>query len=100
MSGGKRNITEFLPDTTLFMIKNLVLRNNEIKIYSAINQLYRIIHMFDLGQTLPKYLRTFLHKNAVLMIGLTDQSYHSICHFMVRIFIPTVMVNYHTYSAV
>ena len=46
--------------------------------------------MFDLNRTLLKYLRTFLQKNAVLMIGLTDQSDYSICHFMVIIFIHTV----------
>ena len=54
------------------------------------NQLYRIIHTFDLRQTLPKHLRTFLPKNAVLTIGLTDQSDYSICHLLVRIFIRTV----------
>ena len=35
--------------------------------------------MFDLPQTLPKYLGTFLHENAVMTIGLTDQSDYSIC---------------------
>ena len=34
--------------------------------------------MFDLCQTLQKYLRTFLNKNAFLKIGLTDQSGNSI----------------------
>ena len=46
--------------------------------------------MFDLRQTLSKYHGTFLHENAVQMIVLTDQSYYSICHFMVTIFIFTV----------
>ena len=32
----------------------------------------------------------FLHKNAVLMIGLTEQSYYSICHLLVRLLIRTV----------
>ena len=31
-----------------------------------------------------------MNENAVLMIGLTDQPYYSICHFMVRLFIHTV----------
>ena len=48
--------------------------------------------MFDLRRTLPKYLRTFLHENAVLVIGLTDQPDYSICHFMVIIFIHTVLL--------
>ena len=77
-----------------FTIKKLALRTNEIKICSTINQSYRIIHMFDLRRTLPlKYLRTFLHENAVLTIGLTDQSDYSICHFMVRLFIRTLVSN-------
>ena len=46
--------------------------------------------MLDLRRILPKYFRKNLHENAVLTIGLTDQSYYSICHFMVRIFIHTV----------
>ena len=32
--------------------------------------------MLNLRQTLQKYLRTVWHKNAVLMIGPTDQSYY------------------------
>ena len=43
----KWKISEFFPDTKKCMIKKLVLRTNEIKIYSAINQSYRIIHIFD-----------------------------------------------------
>ena len=66
-----------------------MLRTHEIQIYSAINQSYFIIHMFDLRQTLEKYLRTFFHKNAVMMIGLMDQSDYSIYQFMVIIFIRT-----------
>ena len=46
--------------------------------------------MFDLCWTLPKYHRTFLHENAVLMVGLTEKSYYSICHFLVRLYILTV----------
>ena len=48
------------------------------------------MHMFDLRQTLPKYLGTFLHENSVLIIGLTDQSGYSVCHLLVRLFINTV----------
>ena len=33
-----------------------------------------------------------MHKNAVLVIGLTDQSDYSICHFMVRLFIPALLI--------
>ena len=33
--------------------------------------------MFYLRRTLPNYLRTFLHENTVLAIGLTDQSDYS-----------------------
>ena len=73
-----------------FTIWKLALRNNEIKRYRAINQSNCIIHTFDLCWTLPKYLRTFLHENVVLMIGLTDKSDYSICHFMVKLFICTV----------
>ena len=73
VSEEKWKITKFFPDTTVFMIKKPALRTNEIKRYSAINQLYRIIHTFDSRRTLKKYLRTFLHENAVLVIGLTDQ---------------------------
>ena len=46
--------------------------------------------MFDLRRILPKYLRTFLHENAALTIGITDQSDYSICYFMVRLLIHTV----------
>ena len=55
------------------------MQTNQIKIQIDINQTYFIIHTFDLRRTLPKYLRTFLHGNAVLTIGLTDQSDYSIC---------------------
>ena len=48
--------------------------------------------MFDLCRTLPKYLRTFLHKNEVLMIGLTDQSDYSICLLNVQTFQPVSSV--------
>ena len=84
------DITELFPDTTFFTIRKLVLRTNEIKRWRDINQYNSSIHTFDLRWTLPKYLRTFLHKNAVLMIGLTDQSDYSIFHLLVRIFIRTV----------
>ena len=73
-----------------FRIIKLALRTNEIKRYRAINQSNLIIYTFDLRWTLLKYLRTFFHGNVVLMIGLTDQSDHSIFHFMVRFFICTV----------
>ena len=46
--------------------------------------------MFDLHQILPKYLWTSLYENSFLMIGITDQSDYSICHFVVRLFIHTV----------
>ena len=59
--------------------------SNEIKRYSAINRSYCIIHTFEFHQTLLKYLRTFLYENAVMMVGLTDQSDYSICHFVVRL---------------
>ena len=49
--------------------------------------------MFELRQTLPKYLRTFLHENSVMIIGLADQSDYSKCHFMVRFFILKVADN-------
>ena len=55
------------------------MRTNGIKIWSTINQSNCIIRTFDLRRTLPKYLRTFLHENAVLTIGLTDQLGYSIC---------------------
>ena len=81
--------------TPLFStIKKLALQTNEIKRQSAINQSYHIIHTFDLRQTLPKYFRTFLHKNSFLTIGLTDQSDYSIFHLLVRLFIHTVNANY------
>ena len=56
-----------------FTIRKLALRTNEIKIQRGNKQSNCIIHTFDLSQALPKYLRTFLQKNTVLMIGLTDQ---------------------------
>ena len=52
------------------------------------NQSYCIIRTFDIRRTLPKYLRTFLHENAVLMIGLTDQSGYSICLLYGQTFHP------------
>ena len=67
-----------------------MLQTNEIKRYSAIDQSYCIVRTFDLRQTLPKYIITFWHKNAVLTIGLMDQSDYSIYHLLVRIFIPIV----------
>ena len=70
------------------MIKKLAIRTNGIKIYSAINQSYCIIRTFDLCRTLPKYLRTFLHENALLTIGLTDQSVYSICLLYGQLFDP------------
>ena len=75
-----------------FTIKKLAMRTNGINIYSTINQSYCIICTFDLRRTLPKYIRTFLHKNAVLTIGLTDQSGYSICLLYGKTF--------HTYSMV
>ena len=73
-----RSVNSFL--TPLFcMIKKLAMRTNGIKIKSSINQSYCIIGTFYLRGTLPKYLKTFLHKNAVLTIGLTDQSGYSTC---------------------
>ena len=84
------DIAEFFPEITVFTIRKLALRTNEIKRYIYINHLNRIIHTFDLRQTLPKYIRTFYDENAVMMIGLTDQSDYSICHFKVRVFICTV----------
>ena len=85
-------LTSLSPSLTplFFTLRKIVLQNNDIKRYRAINQSNRIMHTFDLLQTLPKYLRTFLNENAVLMIGLTDQSDYSIYHFMVRLFIRTV----------
>ena len=62
----------------IFTIKKLAMRTNGGK-KSTINQYYCIIRTFDLCQTLAKYLRTFLHENAALTIGLTDQSGYSIC---------------------
>ena len=86
----KRKTNEVFSDIIFFMIKKIALRTNEINRYSAIEQSYCILHKFDVHRTLPKYLRIFLHENAVLMIGLTYQSYYSICHFMVRRFTLTV----------
>ena len=57
------------------------------------NQSNCIIHTFDLRRTLTKYLRTFLHENAFLVIGLTEHSDYSLCHFMVGIFNRTVPSN-------
>ena len=65
-----------------------MLQTNEIKRKSAINQSYRIIHTFFLRRTLPKYPRMFLHENAVLTIGLTDQSDYSICILIGQNFHP------------
>ena len=87
VSEEKRKINKFFPDITVLYDLKLALQTNEINRLNAINQSYRIIYTFDLRQTLPKYLRTFLHKNEVLMVGLTDQSYYSICHIMVRLLI-------------
>ena len=70
----RRKISEFFPDKIFFMIEKLAMQTNGIKIYSTINQSYFIIRTFDLRRTLPKYLRTFLYKNAVVTIGLADQS--------------------------
>ena len=39
-----------------------------------------------------QYILDIFHENAGLMIGLTDQSDYSICHFMVRLFILTAPV--------
>ena len=69
------------------------MRTNGIKIQSTINQSYCIIRTFDLRRTLPKYLRTLLHKNSVLTIGITDQSGTVYAYFMFRIFIHTVHKN-------
>ena len=77
-----------------YTIIKLALRTNGIKIWRAINQSNRIMHMFDLSWTLPKYLRTFWHENEFLIIGLRDQSDYSICHFMVRIFIRSVQLGW------
>ena len=73
----KRKITELFPDTTVYYYSKIALKTNGIKKYKAINQSYHIIHTVDLRQTLPKYIITFFHENAVLMIGITDQSDYS-----------------------
>ena len=39
-------------------------------------------------------LEHFCTKNAVMIMSLTDQSYYSVCHLLVRIFILTVPVKY------
>ena len=48
--------------------------------------------MFELRRTLPKYLRKNLHENAVQTIGLTDQSYYSICLINGQTFHPYSMI--------
>ena len=53
--------------------------------------------MFDLRRTLPKYLRTFLHENAVLRIGPTDQSGYCICLLYGQTFHPCSMVEMDSY---
>ena len=58
----KHNITDLLPDTTVFTIRKLVLRGNRVKRWRDIKQSNCIIHMFDLRKTLPKYLRTLLNE--------------------------------------
>ena len=68
-----------------FSIKKTALRTNDIKIWRAINQSYRIIQTFNVRWT----WKNFSHKNAVLMMRLTDQSYIT-CHVLVRLFILTV----------
>ena len=51
------------PLTQLFFtIIKPALRVNKVKRNRAINQSNRIIHMFDLRKTLPKYLRTVLNE--------------------------------------
>ena len=42
----------------------------------------------DSRQTLTKYLRTFLHENTVLTIGLTDQSDYSLYLIIGETFYP------------
>ena len=57
------------PVTQLFFtIIKLALRGNGVKIQRPINQSNHNIHKFDLRQTLPKYLRTFLNKFEFLMV--------------------------------
>ena len=56
------DVVFFLQTQLFFTIRKLALRGNKVKRYRAINQSNRIIHMFDLGQTLPKYLRTILNE--------------------------------------
>ena len=75
------------------IIKKLALRTNGIKSWSTINQSYHIIHRFDLHRALPKYIITFLNKNEGLMIGLTEKWDYSILHFMVTVFIRTVVLS-------
>ena len=49
--------------TQLFFTNiKLALQVNKVKIWRAVNQSNRIIHTFDLRQTLPKYLRTILNE--------------------------------------
>ena len=61
-----------------------------------------MIRTFVLLRTLPKYLTTFLHENAVLTIGLTDQSGYSICLLYGQTFYPysTVEKKLHHYRAI
>ena len=40
---------------------------------------YWTVPLYDVRRTWQKYLRIVLHENAVLTIGLTDQSDYSIC---------------------
>ena len=44
--------------------------------------------------TYQNILENILHKNYVLIIGLTDQLYYSICHFIIRLFTHTVYTSF------
>ena len=70
----------------VFLLKKKVICRKE-----RVNQSYCIIRTFDFCRTLLKYLRTFLHENAVLTIGLTDQSGYSICLLYGQSFHPYSM---------
>ena len=55
--------------------------------------------MLDLCRILQKYLRTFLQKNALLTIGLKDQSGYSICLLYGQGFHPYNTLLFELYSS-
>ena len=88
----KNGISLSFPDKTVIFVKNPCCKLMRYKYRELLTN--HILIYRRLKYVKPeKYLRTFGYKNAVMMMGPTEQSYYSIFHSLVRLFILKVLFN-------